>query len=373
MRRVVLTALLVLLPVTLLAAEETERTDDLRLILNELDLSEWDRWFVESAPDTEFVPSEFLTTVMLEGTVPNEPSDWMVGLRNAVRAEFLLIARKGILYLGFGVLTAFIGGVLPLENSDTAEIAVRVLGGCMVLGLCSPALQETVALLERIRDGAQVLLPALLGFFSLFDFSASGPVLTSQIAFLSDVAIRIGIDWVIPLALLGGMVQALDCFHGQRIGSISRLCLRIGRWLLRIASSVYLTVTAIRGTVAVHADSVFFRTAKLATGSLPFVGGLVSGSVDTLFECVRLTRSMLGLTGVLVLGGTVLKPMIRLLLEQLMLKGCAALMLPLGAQSYAELLLRLSDMFGLILLVVIVSYVWTAGTVGLVMGVWQGT
>ncbi len=372
MKRVAIVALLVLLPVTLLSAEDTERTDDLRLILNELDLSEWDRWFIESAPDTEFVPSEFLTKVMLEGTVPTEPADWMEGLWNTARSEFLLIARKGILYLGFGVLLALIGGVLPADNSDTAETAVQVLGGCMILGLCAPALQDTVALLERIKEGAQVLLPVLLGFFSLFDFSASGPVLTSQIAFLSDVAIQIGVDWVVPLALLGGIVQAFDCFRRQRLGSISRLCFRIGRWVLRIVSSVYLMVTAIRGTVAVHADSVFFRTAKLAAGSLPFVGGLVSGSVDTLFECVRLTRSMLGLTGILVLGGTVWNPIVRLLLERLMLKVCAALMLPLGTQSYAELLLRMSDLFGLILLVVIVSFVLTAGTVGLVMGVWQG-
>ena len=349
----------------------SEAADGLRAVLSTLDLSDWDRWMAENDPDIAFVPSEFLADAVLQGTVLTEPETLLERILQFVGTDAVSLLKKAAVCIGFGILVALTTAIRQEGNAVMPDGVVRLLGGCLVLGLSTPVLRDAAMLLDRISDGAQRLLPVLLGYFAMFDLSAGSALLNPSISLLCEGMIRSVTDAVFPLALIGGVLYALDLSGDGRLAAVGQTCLKGGQWLIGIGSSLYLAVTAVRGTVAVQSDNLLFRTAKLAAGSLPFVGNLAAGSVETMYQSVLLIRSTLGLTGILLLGAVMLRPIMRLMLERVMLKACAVLLEPLGIRAYAELLNRIGTVMGLVFAAVLVTLLMLSVTVGLITGVWQ--
>ncbi len=368
-KRWLLFILLLLLP-SLTLSEEREPPEELSAILSALDLSEWDRWAERNDPELGFVPSDFLQTALLSGSAEPSAETLYGRIRSTVMRHAAAALRKLMLYLGIGVLFSLFSAIRPDSGFQPPETVLRLLSGCFVMSMSLPVLSETRSLLITIGTDAEYLLPPLLGFFALFDFSASGALLRPGMLLLNDGMIALVIKLVFPLAVIGGVLHAADCFSDRRLGSLGQFCHRAAKWLLGAGTSLYLAVAALRGTVAVQSDTLLFRTTKLAAGSLPFVGGIVSGSMDTLLQCVMSVRAALGLTGIVLIGGVMLRPLLRLITERIALQLCAALIAPLGVQAYAETLEHTADLFRIASASLLMVFVLAAVSVGLVTGVW---
>ena len=371
MRRILLCALLVVLPLAAFAPDTEEVQDGLSALLDAVDLSAWDDWFAgQDESFGTFVPSDFLNDTVETGGSTLSAKTLYDRLQRAMREDVYAALGRLAIYVGLGVLCALFAGLSPQGGAaHMAEPILRIVTGCAVLATVFPYLWQAQRTLTLLHDTGEVLTPILLSFLILCGMEASGALLTPTMALLADGVIGVMTRIVLPVALIGGVLCTVDPMQNGRVASIGKLCHRLCRWGVGVLSSLYLAVTAIRGVVATNSDSLLLRTTKLAAGSLPVVGGLVSDSVETAYQCLVLVRSTLGVTGILVLLLLCVKPILALFLQQCALKVGAVIARMFGTKAYAETLDGMGNTLGVALLCVIAVLVMYLACVGLLMGV----
>ena len=105
------------------------------------------------------------------------------------------------------------------------------------------------------------------------------------------------------------------------------LCCSAGSWLLGGVMALFAGMTALGGVLGSARDALSLRAAKYAAGSLlPIVGGDVAGTMDSMVYSAALVRQAAGVTGVLVMLGVCLRPVLRLVLTLLSCRLSAALL-----------------------------------------------
>lgn len=369
-RKMLVLLLLFLVPIRVWADDAGQIEQDLTEILRQLDLSEWDAWFSEQGGTDAFVPSKYLKASVLGEN--DSTWEWEIGQKwqELLRAPLQKSLRSFLWYLGFGVVAVCVNG-LRVGNGldDSVEYVSATLAGCLSLTVAVPLVMDAKKMMETVAMGYEVVFPILLGCLTLFGMNRSGMALEPLSLTLVGGVIGCIKTVVFPLALVGGVLAALNGLGGGRNAEFSKLCYRAAKWVLGIVSSLYLALTAFKSSVAVQADGVLLKTTKIAAGSLPFVGGLVSDSVDTVYRCLLLVRSALGVTGILVLALAVLQPLLALFLQRCALKLAAACLRPIGPVGYADTLHSIGDMLGIVVLCVMAVLVMGAMTVGMVMGI----
>jgi len=114
---------------------------------------------------------------------------------------------------------------------------------------------------------------------------------------------------------------------------------------------------------------VLIKTSKLAAGSLPLVGALVSDSLDTAYGCILLVRQGIGLTGIALALAWLARPVLLIAVNILVLRGASALSLPLAGGRTNLVFARLADMLSLMLSAIAATAALFVVTIGLAMGI----
>lgn len=349
MKRIVAQTLLLLLPFCLLFEAE-EAKDGVDALLGTVNLSEWDAWFSKEAPDVPFRPSDFVRTLAGMEDEPDAERFFDRALAYAL-PSVKAAAAKLILFLGLAVLASILHGVhAPTSGSETAETAFRFAVSCLVLTSIVSEITTVYRLLGRIRTLSEWMLPVLLGFLTLGGMEHTAGALTSAFTLLSGGAIRLLRDAAAPICCIGGVLLSFDACAAGRLASIGRLFLRAAKWMLALISGGYGLLNAVRGAAAASADGLLLRTTRFALGSFPVVGGVVSDSVDTAFQCLLFVKNTLGVGGAVLILLLCAKPVLTVFLTRCALRIASAVGEPLSGKPYADLLRGLGDALHVLML-----------------------
>lgn len=342
MRRVALTALVMLLPMVL-CAESEEVQDGIDALLETVDLKEWDAWFAENGPEGGTLPSAYLKELVSTDAASSggKTLDALVsGLFLSVKSA----VSSAVLYLGLAILCASLDGITDRTSvGETARTALRVSVSGAVLGATFFQIRSTVQMLTVVDRTAEILLPVLVGFLTLSGMTNTAALLPISHALLSEMILKLMRTIVVPLSVLGGVLNVLDTGGTGRLASVGRLMQRAARWVLGTICAVFLIVTTVRSAAAGSADGVLIKTTKLAASSIPSVGALLSESVDAGFQCLRFVRNMLGLTGCVLILTVAIRPIVSVASARCALRASAMLAEPLSGRPYAELLRGIGD------------------------------
>ena len=105
------------------------------------------------------------------------------------------------------------------------------------------------------------------------------------------------------------------------------------RWLIGLSFGLFGLFLTVQGISSGGFDGITLRTVKyLVSGSVPVVGGFLSGSVDLVLAGSALIKNALGSFSVLLLVSVVLKPLLLLAAMQLFLRVSAAAAEPVGGK-----------------------------------------
>ena len=147
-----------------------------------------------------------------------------------------------------------------------------------------------------------------------------------------------------PLALSAGVLRAADFMGDSVLSIISRLLFALCRWGVRILCFGYMVVAGLLGAGAAQMDTLLLRSGKVAAGSLPLVGSIVSDSLGTAAACLGLVKGALGRTGMLLVVIQVASPVGALLLYGFGLRATASLLVPLEQREMGTMLAALGEM-----------------------------
>ena len=346
MKRAAIVLLMLILPL-LLFAESDETQDAIDALAGTIDLSEWDAWFRDNGVG-DVLPSEILKQLVGMQT-PN--MDDTAGILRKLTPSLKPMLAKTALLMGLAAFGAAVGGITdPGAIGETAGTAFRVCVSVTVLALSLTEIRGALAAVRAVERTGEVLLPAIVGYLTFSGFTNTAALVPASYTLLSDVVLRVLDGCVAPAAIIGGVLIVLDANGTGRLSSVGRLLQRAAKWALGTVCSVYLLITAIRASVAKNADGLLLKTTKLAAGSIPAIGSLLSESVDSAYQCLHFVKNALGLTGCIALLSVIWKPVISVFLTRSSLRAAALLSEPLSGKPYAELLRGMGDTLHILML-----------------------
>lgn len=203
---------------------------------------------------------------------------------------------------------------------------------------------------ERMSGGMQHLFPILLTLLAAVGGSNGSalfqPAVVAAAGTMTTAIHRV----VLPLATSSALVSMVDHLGKEnRFSRLASLLHTAATWTLGICFTVFLGVIVTQGLGASALDGVTIRTAKYALDNfIPVVGGLFADTVDTLVGGSLLIQNALGTTGLLLILGICLIPLMQTLGTVVLYRGTAAVLQPVAEgrilkcmESYAEALMLL--------------------------------
>ncbi|MEA4970466.1 MAG: stage III sporulation protein AE [Candidatus Pelethousia sp.] len=374
-----LLATLLLTPTTAHALEE-ELEDTLRITLNGYDLSEWQQSYASLSPEVRALwgyesAGELIASYALgEGDIGE---NLLQGLWEAA----VVAVRQGIASLGtvigvalfIGLLDALLGegqgSVKEIASFLCYGVCVAVLSGVMAaqLGLAAEAIGDICRLLEAFAPLLATLLAAV-------GATASAGMAQPLFVFLSGTVAKTVQGLLLPAVMSAGVLHIVGALTGRKqLDHVAGTIKSFAKWMIGGITTVFLGSMALRGMSVGGADSISFRTMKYALDkSLPLVGGVVAGSLDSVRGCTLLIKNAAGIAAVFIALGMVLTPLLRLAGMNLAFRITAALCAQLSDERMPKLLNDLADicryMFACVAAVALM-YVLTMGLIMALGGV----
>ena len=252
---------------------------------------------------------------------------------------------RALLLCGLLLLSPLNGPAATLPPTDTGDV---------LDGVDLAAWDEFFSRLEGtepwqrpsalVRSLADVTVPLMTGALLLLG-SPQGAALMGT---LGELLVHTCLRWMegglVPLVLSAGVLRAADLTGDSVLASFSRLLFAVARWGVRAVSLGYSLLAALMGASAAGMDSLLLRTGRVAAGSLPLVGSMVSDSLSAAAACLGLVKGALGRTGMLLALWQAAGPALALLLHGFGLRGAAALLLPLDQREMGTMLATLGEM-----------------------------
>ncbi len=246
-----------------------------------------------------------------------------------------------------GILNSAKSGFLHSTMSDIIGFIAYLAVGAVVLSCLLAVLSSCLSAIEALGVQMELVYPVLLTLMAASGGNVSAAIFRPAVAFLSGGILNLFTAVVLPVSvavLVLGFVGDLSSeVRTEKLGDFFK---SICRWLIGLSLGLFGLFLTVQGIAAAQYDGISLRTVKyVVSGSVPVVGGFLSGSVDLVLAGSALIKNALGSFSVLLLAAVVLKPLLLLGAMQLFLRISAAATEPVGGKIPA-LLSRLAGDIG---------------------------
>ncbi len=271
------------------------------------------------------------------------------------------------------------GGPIRLLMSLVGVVMVSAMAGCLgegqkgvntafatasaltVTGLLADSVITIVTDTTRLIEELSLFMLSFIPVFSGAAAAAGRPasalvyygVVFSGVQFFSQIAGSLILPLISIFLALGFTASVTDVIQAEPLAKGVRSC---ALWMLSLCLTIFIGLLTIKGLVSAAADGVTVRAAKFALSSfVPVVGSALSEAYTSLFSCMGLVKSTIGVFGILVMAVVFLPLVIRLGLYLLSLQ-LAATVADLLAEKRAGAVMRTASSALSVLLGLVISY-----------------
>lgn len=304
-----------------------------------------------------------------------EPHRWM----RTVEMLFLHEIGAQLHLLGKVLFLAMLCVLMQqLQSSfESSKIAMLSHSVCFIflLTIVMKSFSFAVVLASQTIDGMitvmEALLPMLLFLLTAVGAPISAALFTPLIVFALN-AMGIFIQSVVmPLFFLVSVLDAVNCLSASyRVGQLNALLRQAGILFFTLGMTVFTGLLSLQGVSGGIADGLGIRTAKFAVGNLvPIVGKMFADSIDVVFGASLILKNALGVFGIVTIGAICLVPLVKLIVLAFLMKGCGALIQPMGEERLSGCLMKMgSNMLLLFTVVLSVAFLFFL-TITIIVGV----
>ncbi|MDL2258535.1 stage III sporulation protein AE [Eubacteriales bacterium OttesenSCG-928-K08] len=279
----------------------------------------------------------------------------LLGLLSVAIISGLLRAMADAGMQGIGDVAGFVCQCFGIGIAMTTFLSLAVLA--------RDCIEQTAGFIEVAFPVLLTLLTAAGGIASAGIFQPAMVMLSSGVA----VALQ---TVVLPIVLAGGVLGVLNNLTDRvQLSQLFQLSKTAAKWVIGLLFTLYFGVTTLQGLTAASLDGISIRTAKYAMDKLiPIVGGVVSGTVDTVLGCAVLVKNAVGVTAIVVAFSIVLVPLLRIAAGMLAFRLAAALCEPIGEPRLPKMLASLAEVLTYLFAAATALSVMFIITVGLLIG-----
>lgn len=233
-----------------------------------------------------------------------------------------------------GVLNSAKSGFLNSTMSDIINFVGYLSVGAVTLSCLISVLEAGFAAIDGMKRQMEIVYPILLTLMSASGGVVSVGVFRPAVAFMSGGITNLFTGIVLPssvavivLAFVGNLS---DDVRTVRLGELFK---SFNKWVIGLSLGLFSLFLTVQGLATAQYDGLSLRAAKyVISGSVPIVGGFLSGGLDVVIAGSAIIKNALGSFAVFLLVGTLLRPLLLILVFQLFLRLCAAATEPVGGK-----------------------------------------
>ena len=308
-----------------------------------------------------------------------EPQQWLTAVLELLQESFSEPLRQCGMLLAVIVLCALVDSLRLLTNENGGTAVFQTVSVLAVAVSTLPSLSGMIQASAEALESLQVFMHSFVPVYGALlltsgrGLSAAGyqgvVMLAAQVFSWGNTHLLLPLTTAsFGLGLAGGLNRELRL--EALAGRLNRFCV----WALGLTASLFTGMLSIKNVVDAAADSMGKRVLRLSVANLiPVVGGALSETVNTVAGCLSVTRSVMGVFGLLATAALVLPGSLRLLgwsvllgllasvAEVFSLEAVATLMKAAGGT--VKVLLALLSIQGLFMILTVTVVSATGGSV----------
>ncbi len=262
-----------------------------------------------------------------------------------------------------GILNSVKNGFLESTTSDIIHFVSYLSVGATALACLIGVLEACLSAIASMKQQMQLVYPLLLTLMAASGGTASVGIFRPAVAFLGGGITELFTSVVIPSAviiiILAFVGNLTDSVRTDKLGELFK---SVTKWIIGFSLGLFSLFLTVQGLAAAQYDGLSLRAAKyILSGSVPIVGGFLSGGMDVVLAGSALIKNALGSFAIFLLVGTVLRPLLLFAAFRLFLRVAAAATEPIGGKipGFLSALAKDSGYFTAALLAVAFLYFLT--------------
>ena len=244
-----------------------------------------------------------------------------------------------------GILNSAKNGFLKSTMTDIIHFAAYLSVGAVLLSVLIPVLQAGFSAIGSMQRQMQIIYPILLTLMAASGGAVSAGIYRPAVAFLSSAVCEMFTAVVLPTSVVVIVLTFVGSLSDEvKTSKLGDFFKSVNKWLIGLALGLLGIFLTVQGITAAQYDGISLRAAKyLVSGSVPIVGGFLSGGLDLVLAGSALIKNAVGSFAVFLLFGAILRPVLLFAAFQLFLRLSAAVAEPVGGRISAFLSRLASD------------------------------
>lgn len=333
------------------AEEETaieELREEVRKLLEALDTEELEA-YLETLPQYEAGSiKEALESIVTGDFSLDYASLWQSVLAlvweegKVILPAFAVIIAVALLS---GILNSVRGSFLRGSMAEVIHFAAYLCVGAALLSVLISVLQAGFSAIESMQRQMEIIYPILLTLMAASGGAVSAGIYRPAVAFLSSAVCEMFSAVVLPTSVAVIVLTFIGCLSDEiKTTKLGDFFKSLNKWLIGLTLGLLGIFLTVQGISAAQYDGLSLRAAKyLVSGSVPIVGGFLSGGLDLVLAGSALIKNAVGSFAVFLLFGVILRPVLLFAAFQIFLRLSAAAAEPVGGKISAFLSRLASD------------------------------
>lgn len=333
------------------AEEETaieELREEVRKLLEALDTEELEA-YLETLPQYEAGSiKEALESIVTGDFSLDYASLWQSVLAlvweegKVILPAFAVIIAVALLS---GILNSVRGSFLRGSMAEIIHFAAYLCVGAALLSVLISVLQAGFSAIESMQRQMEIIYPILLTLMAASGGAVSAGIYRPAVAFMSSAVCEMFSAVVLPTSVAVIVLTFIGCLSDEvKTTKLGDFFKSLNKWLIGLTLGLLGIFLTVQGISAAQYDGLSLRAAKyLVSGSVPIVGGFLSGGLDLVLAGSALIKNAVGSFAVFLLFGVILRPVLLFAAFQIFLRLSAAAAEPVGGKISAFLSRLASD------------------------------
>lgn len=341
-----------LVAVPTLADTQTTIEEGVQSAIDDVDLSTWEQVLQSLPDDVRALWDGHSVQSMLEQAALGKNIAFSDQIFNAILDVVRDSFPEGLHLLLRLVAVALLTGLVRALSdagmgglNDIAGFVCHCFGAFIAMAAFMSLAAVARDCINQVTSFIELAFPVLLTLLTSVGGITTAGVFQPAMALLCNGVAMVIQSVVLPIILAGGIMGMLNNMTGRvQLGNLFNLSKSAVKWIIGITFTLYFGITSMQGMTAAAFDGVSVRTAKYAIDKfVPIVGGMVSGTVDTVLRCAILLKNAAGIAAVMLTFGIVLTPLIRIAVSIFAFRIAAALSEPVADARLPKMYASLAD------------------------------
>lgn len=337
---------------------EEQLSDEVQAKLNEIDFSELDELITEDLVFTLDGNQNFQSLV--EGIISGN-----IALDGETLFGYVFTnIKNGFLNIFHGLAVVFVLAVLATIfeamslNDETKKIIRFVISSLILLILVTSAvsiISSSVESVERIQNQIDAIFPILIPIVSLIGGGATVNVINPSATLLSYVISNIFSKVLLPIVLFVITITVISGLNTtDRFKKLKAFLVSLFKIIIAISGTIFIFTLTTSGLISSVTDTLTIRATRYSIKNyIPYLGGYISDGISLAKLSFILIKNGIGVGAMLVLGGIVIAPIVKILVFILSLKFCASLIEIAGGDQLSSIVLGFANTFKMLLAIIL--------------------